>query len=292
MDHSRIALSSADANAAVNALQSLFGSPFTLPADADTAAALPHSGGIHGQWVSAGGATAGDGVLLYIHGGGFAAGDPVMERLMAYRLSRAAGRPAFGVTYRLAPRHPYPAALEDVLAAYRWVLDRGVPPEKVVLSGESAGGTLVLSALLYLRDAGTPMPAGAIAFSPITDLTLSSPSLSSNDGRDFIDATTLSTLCSQYLKEAPADAAPQSPLFGDPTGLPPLLLGAGTREVLLDDAHRFARAADAAGVQVTLDEYEGLPHSFNSVLLAPEPERLAAARTLHQRASAWIAALG
>lgn len=235
-----------------------------LPADADTTPALPSASVPAGRWVNASGRSAADaGVLLYVHGGGFAHTEPHAERLLAHHLSVATGRPVFALDYRLAPAHPFPAALEDVLAAHDGLLAAGAP--EVVLFGESAGGTLVLSALLTLKADRLPR---TVAVSPVTDLTLSSPSLRTNDGLDLITRTVLEQVCAQYLAGAPADEAPQSPLHGELGGLPPLLLAAGSAEVLADDARRFAAAA---GSQVTLDVYEGMPHVFHLAMLTGTP---------------------
>jgi acetyl esterase/lipase len=240
-----------------------------LPADADRTPALAGVGGAAGRWVNASGRSAVEaGVVLYVHGGGFAHTEPRAERLLAYHLSKATGRPVYALDYRLAPAHPFPAALEDVLAAYDDLLAAGAP--EVVLFGESAGGTLVLSALLALKAAGRPQPR-AVAVSPVTDLTLSSPSLQANDGLDLINRAVLEQVCAQYLAGARADGAPQSPLRGELAGLPPLLLVAGSVEVLADDARRFAAAAQDAGSEVALDVYEGMPHVFHLAALTGTP---------------------
>ncbi len=222
---------------------------------------LPADAEVRGDWVRAPGA--GSGAVIYVHGGGFTDTWPEAERMMAYRLSRTTGRPALRVAYRLAPAHPYPAALDDVLAAWRSVLETGVPASEVVFVGESAGATLVLSALLELKRTGGPLPGAAVAVSPVTDLALTGASLTTNDGKDLIDRAVLAAVSDRYLAGAGPRQAPQSPLYGDLRGLPPLLVAVGTDEVLLDDARRFAEAADAAGVSVRLDTYEDAPHSFH-----------------------------
>jgi acetyl esterase/lipase len=242
------------------------------PGDIDLTPALPRTGGVPGQWVNASSRTAAEaGVALYLHGGGFAHTDPKAERALAYRLSRAMDRPVFGVDYRLVPEHPYPAALDDVTAVYGSLLDQGVPASRITLFGESAGGTLVLSALLALKEIGVPPPATAVVVSPLTDLTLSSPSLTANDGRDLISKDVLEHVRAGYLAGAQPDLAPQSPLHGDLADLPDLLVVAGSAEVLVDDARRLAAAADAAGTTVELDVYEGLPHVFHLALLTDAP---------------------
>ncbi|MEV1249578.1 alpha/beta hydrolase fold domain-containing protein [Nonomuraea sp. NPDC050022] len=256
------------------------------PMDADFTAALPRMQEAAGQWVNTSGRSAAEaGITLYIHGGGFAHTEPLMERLMAGHLSKATGRPVFAVDYRLAPAHPYPAALDDVTAVYSRLLDQGVPESRIVLFGESAGGTLALSALLALKESAAPMPAAVIAVSPLTDLTLSSPSLDTNDERDMINRAVLKGVTTQYLAGARPDLAPQSPLYGYLRGLPALLLIAGSAEVLLDDARRFAAAASAAGTAVTLDVYEGMPHVFHLAMLPGVP--LPTTTTFLRRLAEW-----
>ncbi|GAA3594620.1 hypothetical protein GCM10022419_092270 [Nonomuraea rosea] len=284
--------------------------PPALPPDADLTPLLPRTGGVPATWVTAPRqpaetvtpanhpaetvsttgqsadavtvahgstetiSTAGqsaEAVTVYVHGGGFEYANPHMERVMAYRLSQATGRPVVAVDYRLAPAHRYPAALEDVVAVYLSLLAQGVPASGIVLAGESAGATLVLSALLVLKEAGDELPAAALAVSPQTDLTLSSPSIEANDGQDVVHRAVLDHVRTQYLAGARPDEAPQSPLHGDLRGLPPLLLAVGSKEVLLDDARRFAEAASAAGGDVRLDVYDEMPHVFHASALAAEP---------------------
>ncbi|WP_405147171.1 nitroreductase/quinone reductase family protein [Sphaerisporangium sp. NBC_01403] len=258
-----------------------------LPADADLTPVLPDTGGVAGSWVTAPHHPAAEtGVTIYVHGGGFQFTDPELEQIMAYRLSRVTGRPVLRVDYRLAPAHRYPAALDDVVAVYRSLLDQNVPASRIILSGESAGGTLVLSALLVLKEAGVPLPHAALAISPQTDLTLSSPSIEANDGEDVVSRAVLDHVATQYLAGARPDQAPQSPLHGRLDGLPPLLLAVGSKEVLLDDARRFAEAVSAAGGTVSLDVYEGMPHAFHATVLSDRP--LPVATTLLHRVAEWI----
>lgn len=217
------------------------------------------SGPVEGEWVAAPG-TRGDGVLLYLHGRRFQFDEP--PGVYAARLSAATGLPVLHLRYRLAPRHPYPAALDDVTGAYRALLAQGTPANQTVLAGHSAGATLTLSALQVLRDAGSPVPAAAVALSPITDFTLSGESIAGNDGRDVITLAEARQVASAYLGSAPPGDAPQSPLADECAGLPPLLLACGGIEMLRDDAVRFARKAAAAGTTVQLELFEGMPHGF------------------------------
>lgn len=274
---------SAKVLAEIRAMQS---QPPVLPADAGRTALLPHTGGVPATWVTAPLATApAKGVTVYVHGGGFEYTNPPLEQIMAYRLSQATGRPAVAVDYRLAPAHRYPAALDDVVAVYRSLLAQDVPASRIILAGESAGATLVLSALLVLKHAGDALPGAALAISPQTDLTLSSPSIDANDGQDVVHRAVLDHVRTQYLAGARPDQGPQSPLHGDLRGLPPLLLVAGSNEVLLDDARRFAQAVSDAAGEVSLDIYQGMPHAFHASVLSAEP--LPTAVTLLRRIREW-----
>jgi len=266
------------------AMTGMGGAP-PLPPGADTAE--PFALRTPGRWANASGRAARDaGVLLYVHGGGFEQSMPAMEHLMAYRLSEAAGRPAFAVDYALAPAHPFPAAHDDVVAAYRGLLAEGVPAERTVLIGESAGATILLEALLTLKAEGVPLPGAAVPVSAITDFTLTSSSIDAPAGRDVIGRETIEHIVAQYLNGRPNDRAPQSPIHGDLAGLPRMLLVAGGDEALLDDSRRYAAAAADAGVDVTLDVYEGMPHAFHVTVL-PDPHPPVGV-TFLERLTAWL----
>lgn len=277
---------------------SLGGRSLALPPDADPSPVLPGSANLPGSadlpgvWVSAPGAALDNGVLLYVHGGGFEHRMPDLIRLFGYHLSRATGRPVFVVHYRLAPADPYPAPLDDVLTAYRGLLDQGVPAERVAVLGESSGAALSLSALLTLKDSGTPPPATVITFSAVTDMTLASPSIDDNTAEDLgVDRALLTRLTGQYLGDARRDAAPQSPIHGDLAGLPPLLMAVGSAEALRDDTLRFARAAAEAGTRVSVDLYEGMPHAFQILTLSdgdPDGDGDPNGRAMLERVAAWI----
>jgi virginiamycin B lyase len=264
--------------------------PPPLPAGADLTASLPQAGGVPGQWVNTTGRPVAEaGVTLYVHGGGFERGSPELEQVMAYRLSAATGRAVWALDYRLAPAHPFPAAHDDVVTAYRSLLDHGVPASRALLFGESAGATLVLSALQTMRSQDMPWPSGVIAVSPITDFTLSSPSIDSPAREDMLSRPVLEHIITQYLDGAAPDQAPQSPLHGDLADLPPLLIPVGGDEALLDDARRLATAASAAGTLVTLEIYEGMPHAFHLSAMAQTPPQVAI--TFLDRLTAWTSAL-
>ncbi|MCP2342808.1 nitroreductase/quinone reductase family protein [Actinomadura rupiterrae] len=269
------------------ALVEMSAGPPPLPADADIAEpfALP----VKGRWANASGRAARDaGVVLFAHGGGFEQSRPELDQLAAYHLSKASGRPAFAVDYSLAPGHPFPAAMDELVAAYRALLAQGVPAERTVLFGESSGATLVLEGLLALRAQGAPLPGAVVAVSPITDFTITSPSVDAPAGPDAVTRELLERILGQYLNGLPNDQAPQSPLHGDLSGLPRMLLAVGGNEALLDDSQRYADAAAKAGVDVTLDVYEGMPHAFQLTVLAEQ--RPAVATVYLERLSTWLTA--
>ena len=203
------------------------------------------------------------GVVLYLHGGAYVLGTASAGAGLASDLARRVGARAVSVDYRLAPEHPYPAGLSDAVAAYRALLDSGLDPDRMCVAGESAGGGLALATLVALKDHGLPSPACAVLMSPWADLTLSGSSIT---GKADVDPA----LTAQGLRHRAADYAGDadpakdliSPLFADLTGLPPLLVQAGSHEILLDDATRLAAKAAAADVAVTLDITPGVPHVF------------------------------
>ncbi|MFB7666348.1 alpha/beta hydrolase [Kitasatospora sp. NPDC056138] len=206
------------------------------------------------------------GTILYFHGGAWVFGSPETARHLTAALVRRTGARAISLDYRLAPEHPFPAAIEDAVAAYRELLEGGVPAERIVLAGDSAGGGLCITALLAARDAGLPQPAGVVAFSPGLDATRSGESMTTKEGIDpLFTRESLQRLGALYR----AGQDPRQPLlspavFADLSGLPPLLLQAGSNEVLLDDSTRLATRAAAAGVDVILDVTGDVPHVFQS----------------------------
>ncbi len=237
------------------------------------AAPLPTCGA---EWIRPEGVQAGR-VVLYLPGGAFVIRTPRVHRGLAARIAREAQAHALLVFYRLAPEHPFPSGLEDALAAYERILAGGVAPQQVVLAGDSAGGNLVLSLLLRLRDLGRPLPAGAVLLSPATDLRLdltgsrlsnaeADPLLSAEVGRIVRDAYSRGD---DGLLASPA----LSPVTGDLRGLPPMLVQVGSTEILLDDARGVARRAREAGVTVELEEWQGLPHVWQAAPALPEARR-------------------
>ncbi|OKK12405.1 alpha/beta hydrolase [Streptomyces sp. CB02400] len=203
------------------------------------------------------------GLLLYLHGGGYVIGSPDTHAGLVGELARRAGLRAVSVDYRLAPEHPFPAAVDDGLAAYPELLAAGTDPRDLVLAGDSAGGGLSIATLLAAREAGLPQPAAVVVFSPWTDLTLSGASIRSKEEADPIFTEADVRAYADLYAGADDRAHPLvSPVFADLTGLPPLLVQVGANEILLDDAVRLAGRAGADGVEVTLEVGPGLPHVF------------------------------
>jgi acetyl esterase/lipase len=217
-----------------------------------------------------------DAGLLYLHGGAYAVGSFSTYRHFTWRIGRAARARVLAIDYRLAPEHRFPAALDDALAAWRWLLDRGTDPKRMLVAGDSAGGGLALALLLKLRDDGLPLPAGAVALSPWTDLAGTGETIATNAARDpMLVASETARLARSYLGEADARNPYASPLYGDPHGLPPTLIQVGSDEILRDDAVRMAEKMKAAGCDVELQVWPQMPHVFQ-LLAAVMPEAQAA----------------
>lgn len=217
--------------------------------------------GVPVEWLRPDGADDGR-VMLYLHGGAFSMGSPLAARTMLSILLRPLGIAGCSVGYRLAPEHPYPAAVQDVVTAYAWLL-RHHHPSDVVVAGDSAGGALALAMLVAARDRGLAMPAAAALTSPWVDLTLSAPSLRERQGRDVaLTPGLLRVAADAYLRDTPATEPLASPVFADLHGLPPLLVMVGTEEVLHDDAIALAKRARGAGVPVELLVAPGMPHCW------------------------------
>jgi salicylate hydroxylase len=241
---------------------------FPLPAAIRAEAA--EVGGVPGRWITPAGEPS-DAVLLHCHGGGYILGSASSSAALAGRLAETVGARALALDYRLAPEDPFPAALQDVLAAYRALLARGVPARRILLSGDSAGGGLAVAAALALRDAGEALPAGVVALSPFADLTVSGPSVDALAGHDPIVSRELLVLFagSYFQGHDPADPA-VSPLYGDFAGMPPLLITAAREELLVSDATRLAERARAGGAEVTLELAEDSVHVFPLFEFLPE----------------------
>jgi epsilon-lactone hydrolase len=225
----------------------------------------PVAAPLPGEWIERdGGDPPGPGrTLLYLHGGGYFFCTPQTHRGITVTLAKGAEARVFVLDYRLAPEHRFPAAIEDAVAAYRGLLAAGTPAGRIVIGGDSAGGGLTLATLLSLRDAGDPLPAAAVLFSPWTDLAATGASIIANDKRDCLfHGSEIARFARLYLGETPPDHPLASPHYADLKGLPPLFIQASDSEVLMDDSTRLAAKARSAGVAVEFRLWSGVPHAF------------------------------
>ncbi len=221
--------------------------------------------GLGAEWIALRGSAPvgpGEKVIFYTHGGGYVSGSCADHRMHVAKFVKDTGVTALLYEYRLAPEHPFPAAVEDTLTAYRWLLATGVQPGNIQIVGESAGGGLCLAALLALRDEGLPLPAAGVALSPWTDLNCTGASYRSNARADISFEGSWTVWGKYYAGEANRENPWMSPLYGDLRGLPPILIVVGTAEILLDDAVSFANKAKDAGVPVTISVWDGMVHCF------------------------------
>jgi acetyl esterase/lipase len=242
-----------------------------FPLGADVRAEKVDAGGVPSEWVSVP-ASDPEMVIYYLHGGGYVIGSPNTHREFVSRLCRATGARALVPDYRLGPENPFPAAVDDALSAYRWLLDQGAEPAKTIIAGDSAGGGLTISTLVAARDAGLPLPAAAVCISPWTDLAITGESMASRAAADpIIEKRFLEEAVGHYLAGGNSRAPLASPLYADLSGLPPLLLHAGDAETLLDDSTRLAERAKAAGVDVTLEVWDEMIHVWH-IFAAMLPE--------------------
>lgn len=222
----------------------------------------------HGEWYTARDASEQSPVILYIHGGGFVLPQTHLHRVMLAHITKRVQGRAFMLDYRLAPEHPFPAGLDDCIAAYEHLLDEGIAPERITVMGDSAGGNLTLALLLAIRDRGLPMPVQAITMSAPTDLTAENPGRAVRDSLlhpRAADRFSLSYVVGQDVLNPLI-----SPLFADLHGLPPLMMYAGKDEALCGDSERFAAAAEAAGVDVTLKVYPRMWHVWQLMMQLPQ----------------------
>jgi len=233
-----------------------------LPAGVTVTAAAP--GGVPAAEITIDG-TEPRHVVLYFHGGVYVIGDAFQAAGLAAQIARRTRARVISVDYRLAPEHPYPAAVDDALAAYQALLDDGTPPPGIVFAGESAGGGLALATLVNARDHGLPLPAAAYLMSPYADLTLAGATMDTKSKADpLLSRENLQPRVADYTAGHDPALGLISPVFADLSGLPPLIIQAGTHEVLLDDAIRLARQAATADVEITLDITPGVPHVFQA----------------------------
>jgi monoterpene epsilon-lactone hydrolase len=221
------------------------------------------AGGVKADWFTTP-ESENDRVILYLHGGGYIFGSPTSHRGMISRLAKAARARVLALDYRLAPEHPFPAAVEDSTAAYRWLLEQGYKPSKIALAGDSAGGGLTIATLVALREAKTPLPAAAVPISPWVDLEGTGESMKTRAAVDpMVQKEGIAGIAAQYLGQTDPKNPLAAPLYADLKGLPPLLIHVGDAETLLSDATRIAEKAKQAGVKVDLKIYPEMIHVWH-----------------------------
>jgi monoterpene epsilon-lactone hydrolase len=232
------------------------------------------AGGVDGEWITGSNAPQ-DKAILYFHGGGFRLGSVTSHRELVARISGACGCRVLAINYRLAPEYRFPAPLEDALAAYGGMLDQGLKPENIAFAGDSAGGNLVLTTMLGLRERGLPLPAAGVLMSPWTDLAAAGESYVSRADADPIhQRPMIVALAKSYLGAGGDPRDPRvSPLYADLAGLPPLLIQVGDRETVLADSTMFADKARAVGVDVELQVWDGMIHVFQMFAELPDAHR-------------------
>jgi acetyl esterase/lipase len=237
------------------------GIAFGLPADVKVEKISAN--GVPAEWTSTPGAAA-DTALLYLHGGGYVIGSLDSHRHMVAELGRAAGMRTFAIDYRLAPEHRFPAAVDDTVAAYRWLLAQGVKPNRIVVGGDSAGGGLVIGAMLAFRDAGLPMPAAGWCISPWVDMEALGASFADRAATDpTVQKPTILYMADQYMGAADRRSPYAAPIYGQAAGLPPLMIQVGACETLLDDSLALARWAGMADVPVDLQVWPEMIHIWH-----------------------------
>ncbi|HLP50651.1 MAG TPA: alpha/beta hydrolase [Chitinophagales bacterium] len=231
--------------------------------------------GIHAEWIYPEGCDKTK-VLLYFHGGGYFTGSYNTHRALVSKLAQNAGISALNINYRLAPEHPYPAAIEDCASVYQWLLAQGFSSVNICFGGDSAGGGCTIGTLTYLRDKGIPLPKCAIAISPWLDHTFAGDSFPHKDAVDpMLLASAFPDVSKYYMGDSDANSPYASPLFHSLAGLPPVLVQVGEDELLLSDSVRFAEKAKADGSDVMLEVYPGMFHVFNAFWRVMPKARLA-----------------
>ena len=239
-----------------------FTGQFELPEDA--VFEQVGAGGVSAEWISTPGVSE-DRVVMYLHGGGYMIGSMRTHRSPLSYLSRVSDARVLGLNYRLAPEHPFPAAVEDSVAAYRWLLAEGISPNRIAIGGDSCGGGLTIATLVALKYFGDPLPAAGISHSGWTDLAHTGDTfLTKAEVDPLIDKEMLEGMAAAYLGDRSRTTPLASPYYADLRGLPPLLVQVGTAEVLLDDSVRFADRAKEAGVDVTLEVWDDMPHVWQA----------------------------
>jgi acetyl esterase/lipase len=242
-----------------------------MPPAEDMTFAPVDAGGVPAEWSSADVADSGR-VVIYFHGGAYVMGSVATHRNLVAHIARRSGARVLNVDYRLGPEHPFPAAVEDAVAAYRFVLASGVPAARIAIAGDSAGGGLTAACLVALRDAGETLPGAAVCISPWLDLSQSFGSWQSKADLDpMLEVEQIQTCADAYLDGADPKTPTASPVFADLQGLPPLLVQVGTAETLLDESIEFTKRAKAAGVDASIDVAQDMIHVWHAFAdLLPE----------------------
>lgn len=237
------------------------GLAFGLPSDVTVTPVSAN--GVKAEWTSTPGA-AQDAAILYVHGGGYVIGSLDSHRHMVAEIGRRSGVRALAVDYRLAPEHPYPAAVDDTVAAYRFLLESGIKPNRIIIGGDSAGGGLVVGAILAIRDAGLPTCGGGWCISPWVDMEALGGSFTDRAATDpTVQKPTILFMAEKYLAGADPRSPYAAPIYGDLKGLPPLLIQVGACETLLDDSLQLARLAGMADVPVDLQVWPEMIHIWH-----------------------------
>jgi len=245
-----------------------------FPLEPDVKCEPVHADGVPAEFVSTPESDEGR-VIYYLHGGGYVFGSIVSHRELASRLARAARARVLLIDYRLAPENPFPAAVEDSVTGYRWLLSQGIKPGKMVIAGESAGGGLTAATLVALKDGGEPLPAAAVCISPWADMECCGESMVTRADMDpLVTRDTISGMARLYVGDNDPRTPLASPIYADLSGLPPLLVQVGTAETLYDDATRLVEKAKAAGVPVIFEPWEDMIHMWHSyAAMLPEGQQ-------------------
>jgi epsilon-lactone hydrolase len=231
-----------------------------MPAQPDVKSEPASAGGVDARWIAAPGADP-NRVVLYLHGGGYVLGSVNTHRDLIGRISRAGQARMLALNYRLAPESPFPAAVDDAVAGYRYLIDGGFKPARLAVAGDSAGGGLTVAALVAIRDAGLPLPAAGVCLSPWVDLEGQGDSMTTRAKADpVVQREGLAGMAQAYLAGKDPRTPLAAPLYADLKGLPPLLIQVGDSETLLDDSNRIAARARAAGVEVKLEVWPEMIH--------------------------------
>jgi len=249
-----------------------------FPTDRDIRIEATDAGGVAAEWQVAPEADSSK-CLLYFHGGGYVFGSPTSHRHLSSRLARLSGMRGLSVDYRLAPENPFPAAVDDALAAYQWLLGQGVPASDIAVAGDSAGGGLAVALMLRAREEGMPLPASSVLFCPWTDMACNRPSYASRATIDpSVTQVGILDSAKAYLGGAPVDTPLASPVNADLSGLPPCLVQVGEREVLVDDARDLVTAMRRKGTVAELEVWDGMVHVWHALHPVLEEGRQAVQR--------------